>query len=204
MIIKKIFAKPVNFFELLNEQADFIPAAARELKEYVKTLRPETAKKVKAIEKEADDRRTNLVHALNGTFITPFDREDIFSLSSALDDILDYFKATVSEMEIYRIASSKELSEFAALLENGSFAICAAIHEMKENPEAASQNALKAKKCENDVEELYRSSVAALLESSDIKRIIKLRELYRHLSNCADRIDKAGDAICNILMKTVS
>lgn len=204
MILDKIFAKPIDFFELLNEQANFIPIAASELKKYVETLTPETAEKVRAIEKEADESRMNLVHALNSTFITPFDREDIFSLSSSLDDILDYFKTTVSEMEIYQIIPSSDLSEFASLLEEGSHAICVAVHEMEKGPEAATRNALKAKKSENKVEKLYRNSVAMLLESDNIKRIIKMRELYRHLSNCADRIDKAGDAICIVLMKTSS
>jgi uncharacterized protein Yka (UPF0111/DUF47 family) len=66
------------------------------------------------------------------------------------------------------------------------------------------QNAMKAKKSENQVEALYRESVANLLNEDDIKHIIKMRELYRHLSNCADRIDQAADYICHILMKEVS
>jgi predicted phosphate transport protein (TIGR00153 family) len=204
MILDKIFAKPIDFFELLNKQADYIPNAACELKKYVETLTPEAAENVRAIEKEADRCRMNLVHALNSTFITPFDREDIFLLSSTLDDILDYFKTTVSEMKIYQIVSSSDLPGFASLLEEGSRAICVAVHEMKKNPETATRSALKAKKSENRVEKLYCSSVATLLESNDIKRIIKMRELYRHLSNCADRIDKAGDAVCIVLMKTSS
>lgn len=54
------------------------------------------------------------------------------------------------------------------------------------------------------MESLYRHSVAALLMGDDIKYIIKMRELYRHLSNSADRIDQASDLICHILMKEIS
>jgi len=63
---------------------------------------------------------------------------------------------------------------------------------------------VKAKKCENKVESLYRHSIAALLMGDDIKYIIKMRELYRHLSNCADRIDETSDLICHILLKEIS
>ena len=75
---------------------------------------------------------------------------------------------------------------------------------MEKKPKGAMQNALAAKKCENRAESLYRHSVAALLMCDDIKYIIKMRELYRHLSNCADRIDVASDLVCNILMKEIS
>jgi predicted phosphate transport protein (TIGR00153 family) len=178
--------------------------SARALEQFVKSQDQKYADTVKSKEKDGDEKRMELIQALNRTFITPFDREDIYILSKSLDDILDYFKTTVSEMEIYCVKPSDRLLEMIRKLKDGAWNIWNSVYNMKQNPSLSTQYAIKAKKCENKVETIYRQSVAELLESDDIKYIIKLRELYRHLSNCADRIDQAADMICNILMKAVS
>ena len=204
MNLTKIFRKPANFFQLLRDQADFITKAADALVSYAETLNPDDAEQVKALEKQADQKRFDLVQALDNTFITPYDREDISTLSKALDDILDYFKTTVKEMEIYQIGHSTELCRFTGELKEASQDISKAVFSMEKKPKQAMQYAVAAKKCENIVESLYRHSVAALLELDDIKFIIKMREIFRHLSNCADRVDEASDCICHILMKEIS
>lgn len=204
MNLSKIFGEKINFFKLLQEQSDFIVQSIEALKRYVETLSPDYAEQVRQLEQEADKKRWELVQCLDKTFITPFDREDIFMLSKALDDVLDYYKTTVSEMEIYQINSTPELVDFMEMLRTGSADLCNAVYSMDTDSTASVQFALKAKKCENKVEEIYRNSVAKLLLEDDVKLIIKMREIYRHLSNCADRIDQAADWICNVLMKEVS
>lgn len=202
--LKKIFSPKINFYQFLKEQADYILHSAQSLEQYVRTQEPEFAGEVKSIEKEADQKRMELVQALDRTFITPFDREDIYMLSKSLDDILDYFKTTINEMEIYCVEPSERLREMVLMLKDGSRNIWNSIYNMEQNQGLSTQYAIKAKKCENKVEKIYRQSVAELLESGDIKYIIKLRELYRHLSNCADKIDQSADLICNTLMKESS
>ena len=203
MKLSKILKRKIDFYKLLEEHADYIIASVDALDLYIKTVEPQYADRVKLLEKQADEKRWELVQALNKTFITPYDREDIYLLSKALDDILDYFKTTVNEMEIYQIEPSSELADFIGLLQNGSRNICEAVFQLK-RPEESMASAMRAKKSENQVEALYRKSIAELLESDDVKHIIKMRELYRHLSNCADKIDQAADSVCHILMKEVS
>lgn len=203
MILNKIFGNKIEFYELLQSQADYLIESIETLKQYVETLNSKYAGEVKRIEKEADLKRREVVLGLNKTFITPFDREDIFMLSKLLDDILDYFKSTVNELEIYQIKTTPELVKFIDQLELGSTYIHDAVYSMKKDRSTAVQLSVKAKKCENEVEKLYRQSIADLLAGEDIKYILKTRELYRHLSNCADRIDQTADLICHILMKEV-
>ena len=200
----KIFGCKVDFFRLLREQSEYILEAVRALDSYVQSLNPDDAEEVKSLEEQADQKRFELVQGLDSTFITPYDREDIYMLSKSLDDILDYYKTTVNEMEIYQIDKSRELAEFIVVLKDASLNIHNAVCNMEKKPKTAIQCAVKAKKCENKVESIYRHSVAALLMGDDIKYILKMRELYRHLSNCADRIDEASDMICHILMKEIS
>lgn len=126
-------------------------------------------------------------------------------LSKSLDDVLDYYKTTVNQMEIYEVQQSEPvLIDFTCMLHAGSQSIHDAVCAMKTNPDDSVKSAMKAKKSENKVKALYRNSIAELLTGNDIKYIIKMRELYRHLSNCADKIDHAADLVCHILMKEVS
>lgn len=203
MMLSKIIGKKVDFYSILNDQSAYIVDSIDALKAYVNTRDAKYSEKVKEIEKNADLKRSELVQGLNKTFITPFDREDIYMLSKSLDDVLDYYKSTINEMEIYKINYSSELVIFIQILQEGSIDIKRSVQLMKTDSENSVQNAMKAKKSENKIEKLYRQSIAMLLESEDIKYIIKMRELYRHLSNCADRIDNTADIICNILMKEV-
>ena len=107
-------------------------------------------------------------------------------------------------MEIYQIGHSVELCKLIDTLEDASQNITSAVCCMEKQPQESMRYAVAGKKCENKVESLYCHSVAALLECDDVKYIIKMRELYRHLSNCADRIDEASDCVCQILMKQIS
>lgn len=204
MKLRKIFGRKIDFFQLLKDQSGYILQAICALESYVQNLNSADADVVKSLEKQADLKRFELVQSLDSTFITPYDREDIYMLSKSLDDILDYYKTTVKEMEIYQIGHAPELAEFITVLKDASVNIHNAVCNMEKKPKTSIQYAVKAKKCENRVESIYRHSVATLLMEDDIKHILKMRELYRHLSNCADRIDEASDMICHILMKEIS
>ncbi len=92
--------KPDRFMELLIQQAEFTVQGMEGLVAYMQNQSDESADRVRKTEKEADEVRRILIDELNHTFITPLDREDIFTLSRTIDDILDYAYSTVDEMEI--------------------------------------------------------------------------------------------------------
>ena len=79
-----------NFVRMIIEQAELTLKGLNLLKAYMKSHDPEIAREITRTEKEADEVRRILIDELNRTFVTPFDREDIFSLSRAIDDVLDY------------------------------------------------------------------------------------------------------------------
>ena len=86
------------FNKLIQEQAAVTFEGLKLLVEYLKAPAPEIAEQLSLKEKEADESRRILIDELNRTFVTPFDREDIFSLSRSIDDVIDYAYSTVSEM----------------------------------------------------------------------------------------------------------
>ena len=193
--------KRFNFFKMLQAQAEKMEETLSVLEEFVKSPSPASGLRVENLEKEADDLRRMLIDALNQTFITPIDREDIFNLSRAIDDVVDYAKSTVEEMMLFQVQTNEHLQKMAQALADAGKELSAATQMLPSYPQACSEHLIRAKKTENLVEHLYRTALAELFKDQDLVRILKLREIYRHLSNSADRGDEAADIIGDILVK---
>ncbi len=203
----KDFFKPRqdNFVKLLIEQADYAVKGLDALMDYVQTGAEASAKAVRQYEKDADEVRRILVDELNRTFVTPMDREDIFALSRAIDDILDYAYSTVDEMEVLHVTTNTYLQRMVSLLRDAAGEVHLAMLRLKDHPGVATDHAQRAKALENRVESVYREAIAALFEGpaepEHIVEMLKLREIYRHLSNAADRGDEAANIISDVVVK---
>ncbi|NIN69059.1 MAG: DUF47 family protein [Anaerolineae bacterium] len=194
-----------NFLQLIIEQAAKTLEGMEALEEYMTSNDREAARRVSRAEKEADELRRILVDELNRTFVTPIDREDIFALSRAIDDILDYGDSTVEEMGILDVSPNAHLSRMASLLKDAANEIHLATLRLQDHPGVAYEHAMRAKALENRVETVYREALAHLFVGratpEHIIDMLKLRELYRHLSNSADRGDEAANVITDIVVK---
>ena len=161
--------------------------------------------KLISTEKEADEARRILIAELNKTFITPFDREDIFALSRTIDDVLDYAYSTVTEMEVLKVKPTAFMLRIASILRDAAYELLMAVDRIEQHPEVANEHAQRAKNLENRVEDVYREALADLFSGAeDIKHVMKMlksREVYRHLSNAADRGDEAANVIADIVVK---
>lgn len=202
----KLFHKKQNkFVRLLVEHALAVQKGMDALHKFMQTDDPKWAQAVDIVEKEADEVRRILVDELNRSFVTPFDREDIFSLSRAVDDVIDYANTTIHEMEVLKIHPDSFLVDMTSLLAAAARELAMAMERLEHNPVVASEHARRAKSAENRVEKEYRNAVAKLFEGADdiddILKILKYREIYRHLSNAADRADEAGNIIGDIVVK---
>jgi len=196
---------PDRFMQLLIEQAEFTVQGIDGLVAYMHTPTDECAAHVRRIEKEADEVRRILVDELNRAFVTPLDREDIFHLSRTIDDILDYAFTTVDEMEILNVKPNAYLQRMASLMRDAADEIRMAMLRLKDHPHVANDHAVRAKALENRMEGVYREALAALFQGpQDVEHVVemlKLREIYRHLSNAADRGDEAANVISDAVVK---
>jgi len=203
----KEFFKPRGnrFIKLLEGQAAKTVEGLENLEAYMRDNSRENAEEVHRTEEEADELRRILIDELNRTFVTPIDREDIFSLSRTIDDILDYADTTVDEMYVLGVQPNKYLREMASLLREAGMEIDAAIQRLEQHPNVAAEHANRAKALENRVERIYRRAIADLFSGpADIEHVmymLKVRELYRHLSNAADRGDETANVISDIIVK---
>ena len=205
--MRNLFKKRQNIFiKLIHDQAALTLEGMDALSKYLVTRDPAASALLTAKEKEADEARRILINELNRTFITPFDREDLFTLSRTIDDVLDYAYSTVSEMEILKVEPTTYMQRMASLLRDAAYELLMAVERLENHPGVSSEHAQRAKALENRVEGVYREALADLFSGAEdllhVVKMLKMREVYRHLSNAADRGDEAANVIADIVVKT--
>jgi len=197
--------KSDRFIDLLVKQAEFAVTGMQMLLQYVKQKDETSARRVTEIEKEADETRRILIDELNRTFVTPIDREDIFALSLTVDDILDYANTTVEEMVLLKVEPNSYMERMVSLLADAAREIYMGITRLQDHPNVANDHAVRAKALENRMETVYREAIADLFnmprDVDHVVEMLKLREIYRHMSNAADRGDVAANTIGDSVVK---
>ena len=204
-MFRRLVKRQNVFLKLIHDQASLTLEGLDTLKIYLDTRDPATAALLDTKEKEADEARRVLIDELNKTFVTPFDREDIFALSRTIDDVMDYADSTVRELLILKVSPTPFMLRMASLLRDAAYELLMAVGQLQDHPAVANDHAQRAKALENRVEDVYREALADLFSGAeDIKHVVKmlkLREVYRHLSNAADRGDEAANVIADIVVK---
>ena len=194
-----------DFLKSLGAQALKTREGLEALEAYMKDGNEAEAKRLQAIEKEADELRRILIDDLNHTFVTPIDREDLFALSRTIDDVIDYGYTTLDEMVTLGVKPNTYLQQLASVLREAADELYLGVLQLKSRPQVALDHATRAKKLENRAEAIYRAAVADLFKEpktvEDIVAILKMREIYRHLSNAADRGDEAANILGDIVVK---
>ena len=191
----------LNFYGFLIQQAQVIRDAVEALCVFCETPTQENGDFVKVKEKEADTVRRELVDDINRTFITPIDRDDLYRLSSSIDDLADYAWTTVKEIRIYDIQPDAHLLEMARTLLKMADGLLVCVQNLEKNHAVVSTEATKVKKLENTLNVQFHKSIAELFEADDIKKILKYREIYSHMNHAADKGDFSADILLDIVVK---
>jgi uncharacterized protein len=197
-------AAKTDFYRQLVEHAKLVYDAYTILLRSFEAPDPEASERVNALEREADDLRRILIDQLNRTLITPFDREDIYALSRAVDEIIDAAQRTVEELHVFKVQPNQALVDMAQVLKRGTLEIYDALKNMKDHPSVALEHAKAAKATENQIHHIYLKALADLFDDPkhDTGYMFKMREIYRHLNRSADSCDDAANIITDIIIKT--
>jgi len=196
--------KKTDFFQLLVDHARTVYDAYTILVRGLESGNGEATERVYFLERDADDLRRILIDRLNRTLITPFDREDIFALSRAVDEIIDAAQRTVEELSIFNVEPDDDLIAMAKVLEKGTLEIYDALKNMKRYSSVALEHAKRAKATENQIHHIYLKALADLFDNPENTPgyMLKMREIYRHLNRSADNCDEAANIISDIIIKT--
>ena len=218
----RVFPRAPDFYRLLDDQCGLVVETMETFVEFMQDHAPDTGARVRELEHRGDELKHRNMDQLNRAFATPIDREEIFRAVVTLDDIVGYAKTTVREMEVLQVSPDDAMREIAALLLEGAQALQRGYAKLRTSPLDAEPDAQQAHKTERGIESIYRRAVANLFDEERIKRLVdsddaegraagiiavlrmlRRRELYRHLSNAADRVDVAAEALRDIIVKIV-
>ncbi|HRD89084.1 MAG TPA: DUF47 family protein [Accumulibacter sp.] len=200
-LYERVFPTVADFFGMLGEQSANAAETTRLLVEFMETGDVTVSQRVRADEHEADRVKASNLGVLSEAFSTPIDREDIHAAIMTLDDIVNYCKSTVVEMDVLGLQPDKHSLEMAMHLREGAEALARGFGRLGTDPAAAGGDAAAARKAERTVEKAYRRAIAELFQGDDYLHMFKRRETYRHLSNAADRVSDAAAALDNIVVK---
>lgn len=200
-LFDRVFPRMPDFFALLSEQCQQVAHSTGLLVEFMGTGAAATGTLIRRDEHEADRVKARNLHTLNEAFSTPIDREDLYRAIMDLDEIVNYCKTTVSEMEVLSLAPDKRCLEMAMHIKLGTDALAQGYSKLATVPQAAAQDADVARKAERRVEKIYRLAIAELFVGTDYIHMFKRREIYRHLSNAADRMANCANTLHDIVVK---
>ncbi len=159
-------------------------------------------KRIKEVEHACDDLMHKITTKLNKSFITPFDREDIYTLSVALDDICDYIDAGARAMVMYDIQNSNDhIRQLAEVIHKQSWQVHGAV-SMLSKPNGITSYIVEIHRLENEADDVYFRAIAELFQrSTDALEVIKYKELYEILESATDLCEGAANIIESIVLK---
>ena len=198
---ERVFPKMPDFFTLLAEQCQQVAHAVGLLVEFMETGDAGAAERVRQDEGAADTIKLRNLRELNEAFATPIDRENLYRAIMDLDEIVNYCKSTVNEMEVLKLVPDKFCLEMAMHIKAGADALSLGFARLEKDPASVAEYATVARESEHRVEAAYRRAIAELFEGDNYIHMFKRREIYRHLSNAADRMANCANTLNDIIVK---
>jgi uncharacterized protein len=200
----RFIPQQVKFFELFKEAAQNALAAARVLREMLDDFRhpQDSWKQIVDFEHEGDRITHRIMRMLNQSFITPIDREDIYALTTALDDVVDAIEAAASRMVLYKIEKVvPEARKLCAVIVTSTEQIVKAVSRMPKL-EDVEEHCIELNRLENAADEIYREAVAALFDGDRPPMdVIKWKEIFEILETTTDRCEDVANIVEGIALK---
>ena len=178
----KLLPREEQYFSLFAQMTSYINDAAKTLVEMMSHRDgdyQEYVQRIKSIEHACDDLTHNVSTRLNQSFITPFDREDIYTLAMALDDVCDYIDASARSIVMYDIHEIDQYARDLALVLQKQAAEVHNAVSLLHLAKGMEQHLLNIQRLENDADDIYFRAMAQLFKGSpDAVKLIKYKELY--------------------------
>ena len=200
--------KEDEFFKLFIESSNVLRQGAYVLKEVMNdyTQLDEQMEHMSKLEHQADDINDAIIDKLNQTFITPLDREDIYSFATMLDDVVDFLQGTMQRMVLYKAGKpTPGAIQLAELLVESTEEMVLAFNllvNIKRNQDKILEHTKKIGELESLGDNIYRREVALLFETCpDPIEVIKWKEILEHLEDALDHCERIGDLLRGVVMK---
>ncbi|MEL7564406.1 MAG: DUF47 family protein [Dehalobacterium sp.] len=203
----KFSSKDDKFYDLFILFAKKIHDSAERLKDFVDDL--ENAEQgfaeIKELEIKCDQTLHRIFKELNKSFITPIDREDIYTIGKQMDDIADFIEATASRFVMFNIKiATPEAKELSNLVIQGTQQVIQLMEELKivNKSKKLVPTIVEINRLEEEVDEIFRKAVRKLFsEPTPVVDVIKWKEIYEHLENILDACEDVANTVEGVVMK---
>lgn len=201
----RLLPRTEKFFHFFIEQASLIHQAAQTFRAAVGNgpgAMQEAEVAIAHLEQKGDEIIHEVFTRLNQTFITPLDPEDIHSLASHMDDVLDALEEAAHRIVAYKIPTIPEpVIEVSRILENCAIVLQKAFAALAEN-QPLLEHAIEINRLEDQADHVIRAAIAALFDQEkDPITLIKLKEIYEYLESATDYCEDVADALQNVIVK---
>ena len=207
MGILNFLPKEEQYFDLFLQMTLYISDAARELKEMLADKNhdyAEYAKRIKGLEHACDELTHTISTRLNKSFITPFDREDIFLMSSALDDIVDLIDDAATAIIMFDVREVKEYARDQADVIARMGDQLREIVSTLQKPKNVTQRLVEIHRLENEGDDIFHAAIAELFhEEHDALTVLKWKDVYEKLEAAIDRCENVANIIESVIIKHV-
>lgn len=200
-----LLPKEEQYFDLFNQMTVYISDAARELQDMLGDKNPDFAgyaQRIKGLEHACDELTHSVATRLNKSFITPFDREDIYMMSSALDDIVDLIDDAARAIVIFDV---REITDHARDLADVIGRMADQLKEIVstlQRPKNITPRLVEIHRLENEGDDIYHAAIAELFhDSPDPLTVIKWKEIYEKLEAAIDRCENVANIIESVIIK---
>ncbi len=193
-----------EFFDLFEEAATNIVRAADLLDQMLRSYpeRADLARDILICEQEGDRITHDIIHRLNQTFVTPIDREDIYEIASALDDIVDYTEEVADYLGLYKIEAPMEQSQrLAHILLQACRQIAEAMPRLRSFKDI-SHYTVEINRLENDGDRVVREAIASLFDDGiDPMVVLRWKDIFERLESAIDSTERVANILEGIVIR---
>ena len=193
-----------EFFDLFEEAGGNIERAAGLLESMLVTFpeRSELAREILICEQDGDRITHDIIQRLNQTFVTPIDREDIYALASALDDVVDYTEEVSDYLGLYKIeAPMSQAQDLAHVLHAAARQISEAMPRLRGFKDI-SHYTVEINRLENDGDRIAREAIASLFDNGiDPMVVIRWKDIFERLEEAIDATERVANILEGIVIK---
>ena len=201
----KLTPRDTVFFDLLTESAQHLVVGANLLRDLIpaeRSARKAIFQRINEAEHQADEVTRSIMRRLNQTFVTPFDRDDIYMLASGLDDCIDFMEEAADLIVLYKVGElPSRVTDQVEVLQRAAELTAAAMPRLRGMKDLA-EYWVEINRLENQADKSYRKLLVQLFEdASDVIQLMKLREVVERLENAADAFERVANIVETIALK---
>ncbi|HWQ88433.1 MAG TPA: DUF47 family protein [Desulfitobacteriaceae bacterium] len=200
---ERLFPVKRDFYKMLSDQAKATSEGIEILSNWLKSRSLEDHQLLFRQGSEADNIRFNMEGELIEAFATPFDRQDIYSLSVEMDRILYHAESTLLEMEDFEVSTDSHIIDMVLKLKSGITELANAVTLLETEPIKAKIHVEIIRQVELAIDHIYRAAMKELFRNPDPNYIMKYREVYHHIKDAGVHLGYTTDVLHKIVVRVV-